>query len=176
MMQSVKKLNRTLRNVGNIANLSTPLGVVAAVLGSARFRMVEGLIVADEARLPLLRASAMTVGSVVLVPHRSLEEVQAQIPGLLEHEDHHAYQWAYCLGAPFIPAYLGATGWSWLCSGDRATANHFERQAGLDLGGYAKGTRRSPASGVRALGLLLNGAIAQRSVRPGAANAADVGA
>ncbi len=175
-MASVMHVERTLRNVGNVANLSTPLGLVAAVLGGARLNMVDGLIVADQTRLPFLLASAVTIGSVVLVPRRSLHEVQARIPGLLEHEDHHAYQWAYCLGLPFIPAYIAATGWSWLCAGDRATANHFEHQAGLELGGYVVGTRRSPAMGIRAVGTLLSGAVARRSGRPVAASAADEGA
>ena len=166
-------VERTLRNVGNVANLSTPLGLVAAVLGGARFRVIDGLVVADQARLPFIRAAAMTIGSVVLVPRRSLEDARARIPGLLDHEDQHAYQWAYCLGLPFIPAYMAATGWSLLCAGDRATANHFERQAGLGLGGYVAGTRRSPAVGVRALGLFLSGAVARRSEQPGAANAVD---
>lgn len=171
-MANVMHVERTLRNVGNVANLSTPLGLVAALLGGARLRTVDGLIVADRTRLPFLRASAITIGSVVLVPRRSLDEAQTRIPGLLEHEDHHAYQWAYCLGLPFIPAYMAATGWSWICTGDRATANLFEHQAGLELGGYVVGTRRSPAMGIRALGALLSGAVARRSGRPGAASAA----
>ncbi len=166
-------VERTLRNVGNVANLSTPLGLTAAVLSGARLRVVDGLVVADQAKLPFLRASAITVGSVVLVPGRSIDEVRARIPGLLEHEDHHAYQWAYCLGLPFIALYMAAAGWSWLCTGDRATANHFEFQAGLELGGYKVGARRSPGMGVRALGLLLSGAVARRSGRPDAASAND---
>ncbi len=170
------ELERALRNVGNIANLSTPLGLVVAVMGRARLRMVGGLVVADQARLPFISASAMTIGSVVLVPRRSLDEAQARIPGLLEHEDHHAHQWAYCLGLPFIPMYVAATGWSWLRTGDRATANHFETQAGLELGGYAVGTRRSARMGVQALGLLFSDAVARRSAPLGAANATDADA
>lgn len=169
-------VERTLRNVGNVANLSTPLGLAAAALGGARLRMVDGLIVADQARLPFLRASAITIGSVVLIPRRPLDDVRARIPGLLEHEDHHAYQWAYCLGLPFIPLYMAATAWSWLRAGDRATANHFEFQAGLELGGYEVGAKRSPPAGVRALGRLLSGGVARRNGRPGAANATDAGA
>ncbi len=166
-------LDRTLRNVGNIANLSTPLGLAVAALGSSRVRLVDGLVVADRARLPFLRARAMTIGSVVLIPGHCLEEVRACIPGLLEHEDHHSYQWAYCLGLPFIPAYLAATGWSWLCSADRASANHFECQAGLELGGYEVGARRSPRMGVHALLVLISDAASRLIGRPGAANATD---
>ena len=169
-------VHRTLRNVANVVNLSTPLGLSAAALGGARMRVMNGLIVAEEARLPFLRASAMTVGSVVLVPGRGLKDAAARIPGLLEHEDHHAYQWAYCFGLPFIPLYAAASGWSWLCTGDRATANYFECQAGLALGGYRRGVRRSPRTGVRELVRSLSGAVARRSGRPDAANAADADA
>ncbi len=153
-------VERTLRNVGNVANLSTPLGLAAATLGGARLRMVDGLIVADQARLPFLRASAITIGSVVLIPRRPLDDVRARIPGLLQHEEHHAYQWAYCLGLPFIPLYMAATAWSWLCTGDRATANHFEFEAGLELGGYEVGPRRSPGMGCPGVG-----EVAQRRSR-----------
>ncbi len=166
-------VERTLRNVGNVANLSTPLGLAAAVLGGARLCVVDGLVVADQARLPFLRASAITIGSVVLIPRRPLDEVRTRIPGLLEHEDHHAYQWAYCLGLPFIAVYFAAAGWSWLRSGDRATVNHFELQAGLELGGYRMGVKRPLRTGVRALVLLLSDAVARRSGQPGAANATD---
>lgn len=126
-----------VRNVGNVFNLSTPLGLLLALAGRGRLRMRHGLIVADRAALPLVTASALTVGSVVLVPHRTLEEASAQIPGLLQHESEHAWQYAYCLGLPFLPLYLLATAWSWLRARDRASANFFEVQAGLALGGYA---------------------------------------
>ncbi|MGO1385550.1 MAG: hypothetical protein ACTHWA_05700 [Arachnia sp.] len=162
--------------MANVINLSTPLGLGVAALGGARMRVVKGLIVAEEVRLPVLRASAMTVGSVVLVPCRSLNDVATRIPGLLEHEDHHAYQWAYCFGLPFIPLYAAASGWSWLCTGDRATANHFECQAGLELGGYRRGVRRSPRAGMKALVRSFSGAVARRSGRPAAANGADADA
>lgn len=136
-----------LRNVANVANLSTPLGILVALATRSRLRRVDGLLVAERSRLKL-PASAMTIGSVVLVPRRSVAEAVARIPGLLEHEGEHAYQYAYCLGLPFIPAYFLATGWSWLRSGDRATANHFEVQAGLVLGGYRTGKLRSVRTGL----------------------------
>ncbi len=128
--------NAIVRNVGNVANLSTPLGLAVAVAGRARIRIVQGLFVAEKTSLPGIRASAMTIGSVVLIPGRTLEQASEAIPGLLEHEDHHAHQWAYCMGLPFVPLYLAAMGWSWLRTGDRAAANPFEMQAGLALGGY----------------------------------------
>ncbi len=167
-----KRVDRLLRNIANIVNMSTPLGLVAAVLSGARFHAVNGLLVADHAKLPFIPASAITIGSVVLIPGRSLLEAHTRIPGLLEHEDHHAHQWAYCFGLPFIPLYLAAAGWSWLRTSDRATANHFEVQAGLELGGYSAGTHRSLKDGLRALKSLVSGADVRRSERPGAASAA----
>ncbi|GAB3818728.1 hypothetical protein GCM10028820_21560 [Tessaracoccus terricola] len=136
-----------LRNVANVVNLSTPLGVLVALATGARLRIVDGLLVAERARLRL-PAAALTIGSVVVVPRRTLAEAADRIPGLLEHEGNHAWQYTYCLGLPFIPAYFLATGWSWLRSGDRATANHFEVQAGLELGGYRRGRLRSARSGL----------------------------
>ena len=134
-----------VRNIGNLANLSTPLGLVVALCSRARLRMVDGLLVADNARLPFIQASAMAIGSVVLVNGRTLEEAQLRIPALLEHENSHAWQYAYCLGLPFIPAYTVAMIWSQLSRGDRASANFFERQAGLASGGYQAQERRRRA-------------------------------
>lgn len=136
-----------LRNIANVANLSTPLGVLVALATGSRLRVTDGLLVAERSRLRL-PAAALTIGSVVVVPRRTLAEAVGRIPGLLEHEGRHAWQYAYCLGLPFIPAYFLAMGWSWLRSGDRATANHFEVQAGLELGGYRRGTLRSARTGV----------------------------
>lgn len=142
------KWGALVRNVANVVNLSTPLGLACAALGRGRFRIVDGLVVADRVRLPLVTASAMTIGSVVLVPGAALEEASGRIPGLLAHEEEHTYQYAYCLGIPFLPLYVAAVGWSWLRSGDRATANHFEKQAGLALGGYPVGELRSVGAGI----------------------------
>ena len=167
---------RVARNTGNVANLSTPLGLLVAVAGGARLRSMDGLIVAENVSLPGISASAMTIGSVVLVPRRTLEEATARIPGLLLHEDQHAHQWAYCLGLPFIPLYLAAMGWSWLRSGDRWTANCFEVQAGLARGGYTTGDTRPVRDGLYALHHKVSAAAARRSVRPAAGNAADAGA
>lgn len=161
-----------VRNTGNVANLSTPLGLLVAAAGGARLRRARGLVVAENVSLPGISASAMTIGSVVLVPERTLEDATARIPGLLQHEDHHAHQWAYCLGLPFIPLYVAAMGWSWLRSGDRSTANHFEVQAGLALGGYRVRDRRSVRDGMRALGTKLSAAAFRRSAQPGAASGA----
>lgn len=135
-----------MRNLANVVNLSTPLGIALAALGRGRLRRVGTLIVADSARLPFLNASAMTVGSVVLIPGRTLEEVQTILPDLVGHEEEHAWQWAVCLGLPFIPLYFAAAGWSLLRCGDRASANLFERQAGLRRGGYPERPKRPLAT------------------------------
>lgn len=162
-----------VRNIGNVANASTPLGLIVALAGGGRLRLIHGLVVADRVSLPAVTASAVTIGSVVLVPGRSLEQASTRIPGLLEHENHHAYQWAYCFGVPFAPLYAAAAAWSWLRSGNRASANVFERQAGLSLGGYPASPLRSAPAGLLALCRVLSGAVAQRSGRPAAATAAD---
>ncbi len=167
---------RLVRDTGNVANMSTPLGLLVACVGRSRLRLVDGLIVAENVSLPGISASAMTVGSVVLVPGQTLEHVRARIPGLLEHEDQHAHQWAYCLGLPFIPLYLAAMAWSWLRTGDRSTANPFEVQAGLGLGGYVARDTRPISDGFRVLGAMVSAAVARRSVPPGAGSAADAGA
>jgi len=127
---------RLIRDLANVVNLSTPLGLIIAAATRSRIRRRGGLIVADRARLPLRNAAAFTVGSVVILPHRELEEAERRNPSLMEHEDAHAWQYAYCLGLPFIPLYFMALAWSVLRTGDRASANHFERQADLAKGGY----------------------------------------
>lgn len=172
------------RNLANVANLSTPLGIVVGLAARGRFSRRGGLIIVERARLPFVSASAMTIGSVVLVPDRALDDVVARIPALLEHESEHAWQYAYCLGLPFIPLYALSTVWSLLRTGDRASANHFEVQAGLETGGYRPASRRPVG---QTLGQLANGArklIAsrfspaggERNVRPGGSRADDAGA
>lgn len=137
---------RIVRNVANLANLSTPLGVAVALVTRGRLRRVRGLLVAERARLGSIPAGALTIGSVVLVPRLSLEELERRIPGVVAHEDAHAWQYAYCLGLPFIPLYFAATGWSWLRTRDRAAGNVFEIQAGLELGGYRPRSRDADLS------------------------------
>lgn len=125
-----------LRRVGNLANLSTALGVVLATAGGARIRGgPHGLLLAERCRLPLLSAGAMTVGDVVLAPGRFADLVRA-LPLVLEHESRHADQWLRWGGLPFLPAYLLGSAWSLLTTGDRAVGNPFEVAAGLADGGY----------------------------------------
>lgn len=139
------------RQVANAVNGSTPLGLLAARVGGAR--LVAGpdrLLLAGGYRLPFPAAAAFTVGNVV-VSRLPAEELAARRT-LLSHEGRHATQWALLLGLPFLPAYLVASGWSWLRAGDPATANVFEQRAGLAAGGYPglRGTPPSPAPRVGA--------------------------
>jgi hypothetical protein len=128
----------TVRRVANVVNLSTPLGLLLGVTGGARFgRGPHGVIIAHgyRSRIPAPRASAVTVGDVVLL---RLDPGQlAQRPRLLDHEARHSAQWAWFLGpVGFLPAYLAASAWSWWRCRDFALRNAFEVRADLVDGGY----------------------------------------
>lgn len=131
-----------VRAVANWVNLSTPLGLLLARLGRADLRRTPGgLWVAERHGLRFPDAGAFTVGNVVLVKNRSLAELEALFPDVLEHEAGHASQWACCLGLPFLPLYLLANAYSWARTGTVHSANFFEVRADLAKGGY----QRSPA-------------------------------
>lgn len=130
--------------------LATPAGLLLARLDGARLRPgPRGTLVAAgyRSRFPAPRAAAVTVGDVILL--RLNDEALRRHPRLLGHEARHAGQWAAGLGLLAFPvAYAVASAWSWLRVGDAATANVFERAAGLADGGYptaleARSTRRS---------------------------------
>ena len=128
-----------VRQVVNVANLATPLGLLVAAAGRASFRRgPDGLVLATGFRLRV-PAPAFTVGNVVVL--RAGDDVLARRPRLLVHESRHATQYAVCLGPLLVPLYGLAAVWSWLRAGDLATYNVFERLAGLEDGGY----RRSDA-------------------------------
>jgi len=130
------------RRIGNIANLSTALGLVLAALGRARVRRgPHGLLLAEDCRLPLFGAGAMTIGDVVLTSGRFADLVRA-LPNVLEHESRHASQWLRWGGLPFLLAYGAGGLWSLLSTGDRGAGNPFERAAGLADGGYRELPRR----------------------------------
>lgn len=129
-----------VRQVLNLVNLSTPLGLALAWAGRSRLqRAPDGLLLARGYRLPVPARPAFTVGNVVLL--RIDDAGLARRPRLLVHEARHATQWAWCLGLPMLPLYLIAAGWSWLRTRDAAAANVFERLAGLADGGYRPGER-----------------------------------
>jgi hypothetical protein len=130
-----------LRQLVNIINLSTPLGLLLALAGRADLRRgPDGLMVGHGARLPV-RAPAFTVGNVVLV--RIADDVLAGRPRLLVHEARHATQYACCLGPLMLPLYGLAAAWSWLRCRDASSYNVFEVRAGLADGGYPERRRRS---------------------------------
>lgn len=122
-----------VRRLGNRVNVSTPLGLAVARLGRAPVRTgPRGLLLAEGYRLPFPVAGAFTIGDVLITAGRW----EPRRPGLLEHEERHSWQWFWCAGLPFLPAYGACLVWSVLRTGDRAAANLFERRAGLALGGY----------------------------------------
>ena len=124
-----------VRQVVNLVNLSTPLGLLAALAGRAQVsRGPDGLLLARRARLGV-PAPAFTVGNVVLI--RIDDEALARRPGLLRHEARHATQYACCLGPVMLPLYGLAALWSWLRCRDLSSYNVFEVRAGLADGGYS---------------------------------------
>jgi len=131
-------LRHQVRRCGNLVNLSTLLGLALARLGRAAVRAgPRGLLLAEGYRLPFPVAGAFTVGDVLLTPG-SWSDLQRRRPQLLLHEEAHSWQWFWCLGLPFLPAYGACLVWSVLRTGDIAAANPFERWAGLQQGGYAE--------------------------------------
>ena len=125
-----------LRRAGNLVNLSTPLGLLIAMVGRAQPGPERpGLHLAENYSLKFPPAGAFTVGNVVISP-LTFAELTAMQPEVLDHEEAHAWQYFWCAGLPFLPLYAIAAGWSWLRTGDLASANFFERNAGLQRGGY----------------------------------------
>jgi hypothetical protein len=133
-MIAVKPVHQ-VRQVVNVLNLSTPLGLAVAALGRARLRTgPDGLLVGYRYRLGLPTNPVFTLGNVVLF--RDDDSVHERRPTILTHEARHATQYAVCLGPVMLPLYGLAAGWSWIRTGDPASRNIFERRAGLKDGGY----------------------------------------
>ncbi|MGW4472347.1 hypothetical protein ACWENQ_21975 [Nonomuraea sp. NPDC004354] len=128
-----------IRRIANFVNLSTPLGLLISVIGgTTRKPGPQGLILAYGYRYGFPVAGAFTVGNVVLTKHP-----ETYLTGrLLDHEDRHATQWAWCAGLPMLPLYLLSLGVSLLICGNQAAYNPFERLAGLDDGGYPRAAPR----------------------------------
>ena len=130
-----------LRQLANVLNASTPLGLVLAGLAGTRtFRGPRGLIVATGYRWRLPVAGAFTVGNVVIFRADADTALTGRV--LLDHEDRHSTQYAWCLGLPFLLFYFAAAAWSAVRYGDPASGNPFERHAGLEAGGYVDRRRR----------------------------------
>ena len=119
-----------VRQVVNVLNLSTLLGLlVAKASGAALSRGADGIVLATGARGSFPRASAFTVGNVVIL------RTTSPSAELLRHESRHATQWACCV-VLFLPLYWLAALWSYARTGDHYSRNTFERRAGLTDGGY----------------------------------------
>jgi hypothetical protein len=136
-----------LRRIVNVVNLSTPLGLLLALMSASTFsRGPHGVIVARGRPLPFVapRAMAVTVGDVVLL--RASDEGVRRYPHLFDHEARHSAQYACWLGPlGFLPAYLICSAWSWWRTRNFSLSNPFEMRAGLVEGGYA---RPVPGQGV----------------------------
>lgn len=132
-----------LRTFANWVNGSTPLGLAVARFGSCTVQpATRGLYVASGYTYGFPTGAAFTIGSVVITRHSS--HWLQQRPRLLVHEERHASQFALCGGLPLIPCYVLAMAYSRWRTGDRATANVFERRAGLADGGYPPVDRSLP--------------------------------
>lgn len=145
------------RRLANRLNLTTPLGLLVARAGGARQRPGPyGLVLAEGYRFRFPVASAFTVGDVIVTAHR-FDALLGNVPDLLAHEERHARQYAACLGLPYLPLYALAMGWSVIRTGDRASANAFERRAGLVAGGYVERPTRPLVASVRAAAIWRRG-------------------
>ena len=139
-----------VRRLANLLNLSTPLGLAVARVGRARRRPGPyGLVLAEGYRFGFPVAGAFTVGDVVITARTFAVLLQA-CPDLLVHEERHSRQYALFLGLPYLPLYVVAMGWSVIRTGDRASANVFERGAGLLAGGYVERPARPLSVSLRA--------------------------
>lgn len=137
------------RQVINVVNLSTPLGIAVALAGRARLaRAPRGLILATGYRYRFPKAHAFALGNVIVSRHEP-DWLLAR-PALLRHEERHCTQYACCLGVGMLPLYGLACLWSYARGGDHSTHNVFETRAGLADGGYrlisarAQSTTRLP--------------------------------
>ena len=140
-----------VRLVGNLVNLTTPIGLLVSLLGGARIRRgPRGLFVGEGYRLKFPVASAFTIGSVITTS-RTWPELLRHNPQLFDHEERHTWQYLCCVGLPFYPAYGVCLVWSVLRTGDLAARNFFERNAGLASGGYRDKPVRPVAENVRAM-------------------------
>jgi hypothetical protein len=140
-----------VRLVGNMVNLTTPIGLLVALVGRARIRRgPRGLFVGEGYRLKFPVASAFTIGSVITTT-RTWPEEQRRNPQLFDHEERHTWQYMCCIGLPFYPAYGVCMAWSMLRTGDRAARNFFERNAGLASGGYRDKPIRPIGENIRAM-------------------------
>lgn len=118
----------------NSVNLTSAVGWAVASVSGCSVRARGGFWEASGYRWRFPRASAFTVGCVV-VSRRPLPE------SVWAHEVAHMRQYAV-LGPLLWPAYALAAGYSLLRVGDWWSLNPFERRAGLRAGGYTSRAAR----------------------------------
>jgi hypothetical protein len=117
-------------------NGTTALGLLLAVATGARLRRGRhGVLIAENYRFKVPRATCFTVGSVIITK-RSAEWLLAEERArLFSHECRHCGQYAF-LGPFFWPAYWAACGWSIALTRSYGVRNWFEKNAGLADGNY----------------------------------------
>ncbi|MHA7271117.1 hypothetical protein [Arthrobacter sp. HLT1-20] len=124
-----------VRAVANALNLSTATGLLLAALSRTPLETgPDGLILGTHYTPKLPLAGAFTVGNVIF--YRADRAFIDARPDLLAHESGHATQYAWCMGLPFLPLYAACAAFSLWRTGDPGSRNFFERNAGLELGGY----------------------------------------
>lgn len=135
-----------MRRVVNWLNLSTPLGLLIARVGRASIaRNERGTLLATGYRWRFPVAQAFTIGNVIVTRHdREWWDVR---PALLQHEDRHCTQYAFCIGPVMVLLYLACAMTSWVLSGSHASYNPFERLANLADGGYPRPALRFQRKG-----------------------------
>ncbi len=99
-----------VRSVANWVNLSTPAGLVLArVAAGPPRRARNGVWLAHDYRLPVPPAPAFTLGSVVFLrsslPGSGRDPVGSVSRRLLDHEERHVTQYAWCGGVVMPVAY-----------------------------------------------------------------------
>lgn len=130
-----------VRTAVNWLNLSTPLGLLIAVVGGATIsRRGRGTYLAGGYRWSFPAAGAFTVGSVITSRHDTGWLLDR--PVLLRHEDRHCTQYAFLIGIVMIPIYILCVGLSYAVAADHSSYNPLERLADLDDGGYPPPTTR----------------------------------
>lgn len=136
------RIRYRVRLVGNVANLTTLIGLLMARAGGAQlYSRPRGVWLATGYRFGFPVASAFCVGNV-LISHHSLDELLAR-QNLLLHEERHSWQYLLLFGPFYWPCYGVGMVWSLLRTGDRGSANPFEIAAGLADGGYPELARRT---------------------------------
>lgn len=129
------KSSLKIRAIANALNLSTATGLLLAALTRTPVEKgPDGLLFGTNYQPKLPLAGAFTIGNVIF--YRADRTFINSRPDLLQHEAGHSTQYAWCLGLPFLPLYAACAVFSLWRTGDPGSRNFFERNAGLDLGGY----------------------------------------